>query len=92
MYNPNFKKFLKLDNPQKQVLLKALDYELDSNGFIIDLNNKKVICPYSKKPIRLENASILPGSTVIINTSLITLSEYVSDYLETPEDLLDGRR
>lgn len=90
MFNKDFKKFLKLTDEQKLVLLKSLDYDLDAESFIIDYKNNKVICPYSKRPVRFKDASILPGSTVIINTSLITLSEYISDYLESDEEFLDG--
>jgi len=90
MFNKDFKQFLNLNAEQKLVLLKALDFDVDSRGFIVESANKKVICPYSKMPVKLENASILPGSTIIINTSLITLSEYISEYLESEEDLTDG--
>jgi ABC-type taurine transport system ATPase subunit len=87
MVNNNFKGFLKLNDIQKLTLLKLLDYNVDNNKFIIDSDGKKVICPYSKRPVKFENASILPGSTIIINTSLITMSEYVSDYLESTEEI-----
>jgi len=84
MRNENFKGYLKLNDEQKSILLKALDYGIDSKGFIIETKtNKKVLCKYTNKPVSLNNASILPGSTIIINTSLITLSEYTSEYLES---------
>ena len=86
MFNKNFKAFLKLNNKQKLVLLKALDFDIDSNNFIVDSKKKKVICPYTKRPIQFNNASIHPGSTIIINSSLITTSEYISDYLEKEEE------
>ncbi len=90
MKNRYFKRFISLNDEQKLVLLKSLDYDVDYNGYIVDKNNKKVICKYSNQPILFKNASILPGSTVIVNTSLITISEYISDYLEPDEDVLDA--
>lgn len=82
----NFKKFLKLDDNQKLILLKALDYDVDEEGFVIDSNKKNVICKYTNQPVHFNTASILPGSTIIINTSLLTLSEYVTEYLESDEE------
>ena len=89
MKNRYFKKFISLSDEQKLVLLKSLDYDVDYNGYIVDKNNKKVMCKYSNQPVLFKNASILPGSTVIVNTSLIIISEYISDYLEPDEDVLD---
>ena len=89
MKNRYFKKFISLNDEQKLVLLKSLDYNVDDNDYIVDKNNKKVICRYSNQPVLFKNASILPGSTVIVNTSLITISEYISEYLESDEDVLD---
>jgi len=82
----NFKGFVKLTDEQKLNLLKALDYDVDSKGFIIDTKTgKKIVCKYTEKPVLFKDASILPGSTIIVNTSLITLSEYIYDYLEPEE-------
>jgi len=83
----NFKRFIKLNDDQKLVLLKSLGYDVNSNGFIIDSKTgNKILCKYTEKPVLFKDASILPGSTVIVNTSLITLSEYIFDYLEPEED------
>lgn len=89
MEKKNLKEFLKLNDEQKLVLLRSLDYNLDSMSFIVDPNGDKVICPYSNRPVKFKDASILPGSTVIINTSLITLSEYITDYLEPEGELFN---
>ena len=91
MKNKYFKKFISLNDEQKLILLKSLDYDVDNHDYIVDKNNKKVICRYSNQHVLFKNASILPGSTVIVNTSLITISEYISDYLEPDEDVLDVR-
>ena len=91
MKNKYFRKFISLSDEQKLVLLKSLDYDVDNKGYIVDKDNKKVICKYSNQPVLFKNASILPGSTVIVNTSLITISEYISEYLEPDEDVLNAR-
>ena len=91
MKNRYFKKFISLGDEQKLVLLKSLDYDVDYNGYIVDKNNKKVMCRYSNQPVLLKNASILPGSTILLNTSLITISDYISEFLESDEDVLNAR-
>lgn len=71
-----------LGEEDKTLLLELLGYALDDEMFIIDKsNNRRVICPYSKKYVHFSTASILPGSTIIVNTSPYTLSCYISDYL-----------
>lgn len=44
MKNKYFKKFINLNDEQKLVLLKSLDYNVDDGGFVIDKNDKKVVC------------------------------------------------
>lgn len=78
----DFKKFLSLPIESKKVLLKALGYEIDSDGFIIDENKNRVICRYSGVEVPFINSSILPGSTIIINTSPYTISKYLEEFLE----------
>lgn len=71
-----------LNNEQKKVLLKALDYNVDKNGVIIDKTGKPHKCPYTQKKVLLKNASIMPGSAIVMNTSSLTLSEYITDYID----------
>lgn len=78
----DFKKFLSLSDEKKKILLKALGYSVDINDYVIDENGKRVLCKYSGVEIPFINASILPGSTIIINTSPYTLSKYLEEYLE----------
>lgn len=75
--------FIEVNNEEKKLLLDILDYGVDEEGFIIDNKTKKHhICPFSKTPVSISDSSLLPGSTVIINTTALTLSEYFSRYLE----------
>ena len=86
-----FKEFVNLPENAKLVLLKALDYEVDRQGYVVDSKNKsRVICKYSKKPVLFKDASILPGSTIIINSDPLTISEYIGEYLEPEEELNCG--
>lgn len=78
-----FKRFLSLTDKQKKILLMALGYGINKGGFIINMKDKKKVhCYYTKEFILFENASILPGSTIIINTTPYTLSKYIEEFLE----------
>lgn len=75
--------FIELDEEEKKTLLDILDYDVDKDGFVVDRKTgKHHICPLSNSLVPISSSSILPGSTIIINTSVLTLSEYFSRYLE----------
>lgn len=89
-FNKDFKKFINLPSNARRVLLKALGYEV-KRGYIIHSDTKeRIICKYSKKPILFENASIMPGSTIIINSDPLSISQYIGEYLEREEGVKIG--
>ena len=72
-----------LNDENKKLLLDFLGFTIDADNLVVDKsNNKRVICPYSNKYVHLSNASVMPGSTIIINTSPYTLSCYISEFLK----------
>ena len=75
--------FTDINIEQKTALMDILGYSVDENGIIFDKEtNKQHICPITDEPVSIDNASILPGSTIIINTTELSLSEYFTDYFE----------
>lgn len=75
--------FIEMNDEERTLLLDILDYEVDEDGFVVDKKTKKhYICPVSKTKVPISSSSILPGSTIILNTSALTLSEYFTRYLE----------
>lgn len=75
--------FIELNEEERKLFLDILEYQVDQEGFIVDKKtNKHYICPLSKSKVPLSSSSILPGSTIILNTSALTLSEYFSRYIE----------
>lgn len=75
--------FIEMNDTERELLLDILNYEVDKEGFVVDKRTKRHhICPMSNTKVRINDSSILPGSTIIINTSALTLSEYFSRYLE----------
>ena len=79
--------FLKLSDQEKRVLLDFLGYAVSKEGIVLSKgNNKPHICPYTGEPVRFKDASVMPGSTVIFNTSVLALAEYFSEHVENKED------
>lgn len=75
--------FIEMNNEERKLLLDILDYKIDKEGFVVDNRTKQHhICPMSNTKVHINDSSILPGSTIIINTSALTLSEYFSRYLD----------
>ena len=75
--------FIETNEEERRLLLDILDFEVDEGGFVVDKKTKRhYICPVSKTKVPISSSSILPGSTIILNTSALTLSEYFSRYLE----------
>jgi len=78
--------FIKLSEEAKKVLLDFLGYKVDENGIVLSKDtNQPHICPYTGEPVRFDAASIMPGSTVVFNTSILTLAEYFSEHIEHGE-------
>ncbi len=68
---------------EKEILLEILGYYVDENGIIFDKNTgEEHVCPVTNDVVFIENASVLPGSTVIINTTELSLSEYFLEHVE----------
>ncbi|MCX9010146.1 MAG: hypothetical protein OIN66_03385 [Candidatus Methanoperedens sp.] len=76
-------KFEEIGIEEKKILLDILGYEIGEAGIILDKETKKEhICPITETVVFIENASILPGSTVVINTSELSLAEYFTRFVE----------
>lgn len=76
-------KFENITIEEKKVLLDILGYEVGDGGIILNKETKKEhICPITQSVVFVENASILPGSTVVIKTSDLSLAEYITRFAE----------
>ncbi len=76
-------KFENINIEQKTALMDILGYYVDEKGIIFDKKtNMQHICPITDESVSIDNASILPGSTIIINTTELSLSEYFTDFFE----------
>jgi len=73
-------KFIEISEENKRILLDVLGYGVDKEGIILVRETKEpYICPITQEKVYLRNASILPfNSSIVINTSALSISEYLS--------------
>ena len=61
--------------------------KVDEKGIILSKKtNKPIECPYTKELVHFDKASVMPDSTIVFNTTPLTLAEYFSDNIESGED------
>ncbi len=75
--------FLDIADEEKKILLDCLGYSVKGDGYITNAKTKDYhTCPITRERVLFKDASILPGSTLVINTTPLTISEYLSDYID----------
>jgi len=75
------KRLVQLNNEDRLEVLKKLGYVLNDQGFVIDVDTKEeVMCKYSKQKVHINFAAILPGSTLIINATPLTMAQYFVEH------------
>ena len=63
----------------KIALLKELDFDSDGE-YVLDSNGNKVLDRYLEIPIRVNNMVILPGSTIILDDNIVSISKYMEEF------------
>jgi hypothetical protein len=63
----------------KIALLKELGFNSDGE-YVLDSEGNKVIDRYVEIPVKVEKMVILPGSTVILDDNVLSLSCYMEEY------------
>jgi hypothetical protein len=72
--------FEQLGIEEKKLLLRAYNYDVDQDGIIIDrLLNEPVFAADTQRVVTLENASLIPGSLKIIDTTPLTISKLLRE-------------
>ena len=72
----------------KIALLRELGFNSDGE-YVLDSEGNKVIDRYVNIPVKVENMVILPGSTVILDDNILSLSCYMEEF---PDVLWSFRR
>ena len=73
--------FIQIDNSNKDTILELFNKTVDKEGFIVEIGTgKRLMCPYSKKPIHKNSFSILPGSTTFVNNEIYCFAEHIASH------------
>lgn len=76
--------FEELGENERILLLRAFDYDVDGEGYIINPNGKKIPSMENpKKFIMAKFASLVPGSLEIIDGTPTALARYLREKVES---------
>lgn len=72
--------FEQLGIEEKKLLLRAYNYDVDEEGIIVDrLLNERVFSIDTQRVVTLENASLIPGSLKVVDTTPLTISKLLRE-------------
>ena len=63
----------------KVELLRMLGYDSDGT-WVLDSAGARVLDRYSKQPVRLNHMIIMPGSTIILEDSDLSVAQYFEEF------------
>jgi len=63
----------------KIALLKELGFDSDGE-YVLDSEGNKVLDRYIEIPIKVENMVILPGSVIVLDDNILSLSHYMEEF------------
>ena len=69
----------KVSVESKIALLKELDFDSDGE-YVLDLEGNKILDRYLEIPIKISNMVILPGSTIILDDNILSISKYMEEF------------
>ncbi|MBI5553718.1 MAG: hypothetical protein HY917_03170 [Candidatus Diapherotrites archaeon] len=68
-----------ITDSNKSAVLELFSKSIDIEGYIMEKKtNKRIICPYSKEPIKAADFSVLPGSAIFVNNYYYCFAEYLA--------------
>lgn len=59
-------------------LLRELKY--DSDGIFVLKDGEKYLDKYTEEPVKIDNMIILPGSTVVLDNNLLSISSFLEEF------------
>lgn len=68
-----------VDLDSKIALLKGLGLSSDGE-YVLDLDGNKILDRYIDIPIKVENMVILPGSVIVLDDNILSLSHYMEEF------------
>ncbi len=61
-------------------LLNGLGFGVDSKGYVVGQDGRRVLDPYINEEVKVNDMAILPGSTIILNDNPISIAGYMDQY------------
>jgi len=68
-----------ISTESKIALLKELDFDSDGE-YVLDLDGNKILDRYLEIPVKISNMVILPGSTIILDDNILSISQYMEEF------------
>jgi hypothetical protein len=78
--------FEELSKEERTLLLRAYDYDVDSEGFILDHTGSKIPSkeiPY--KYLRVEDSTLISGSLEVLDGTPTAISKFIREKVEVGE-------
>ncbi len=68
-----------ISTESKIALLKELDFDSDGE-YVLNSEGNKILDRYLEIPIKVNNMVILPGSTIILDDNILSISKYMEEF------------
>ena len=78
--------FEELSIEERTLLLRAFDYDVDSEGYILDQTGSKI--PSEETPLaflKIQDSSLIPGSLGVIDGTPTSISKFIRMKVEAAE-------
>jgi len=79
-------KFEELSKKERTLLLKACDYDVDSEGYVLSPTGNRI--PSNEIPyifLRVENSMLIPGSLEVVDGTPTAISKFIREKVATGE-------
>jgi len=73
------KETITVSKEEKKVFLEMLGFSISDKGNLMK-DNKLHVCPITKQPLSLDRAAIVPGSTLVIDDSVVSFADYFAQH------------
>jgi len=75
--------FDELGKKEQKLLLKAFDYNIDKEGFVLTPSGSRIPSgDVPSKYIRAEDAALIPGSLKVIDSTPTAISKFIREEIE----------
>lgn len=79
--------FEELDKDKKILLLRAFDYDVDSNGYVLTVSGSKIQSNENPSTfLHIDNVALTPGSLDVIDGTPTSISRFIREKLESDKN------